>query len=168
MAPTLTAERLRELLNYDPETGEFMWLVSSRNSRALVGKIIRGYRAKNGYFSIRLDGRLYYAHRLAWLWMTGQHPTRFIDHKDVNPSNNKWENLRQANDSTSAANTRARKNNKLKTKGVSRYGNGGKFVAYITKDRKRHYLGVFETKDEAHAAYIEKANELFSEFARAA
>ena len=85
MAKTdLTAERLREVLHYNPETGVFTRLKTEKNWRS--GDIAGGFRA--GYIQIRVDGAKYSAHRLAWLYAYGVNPIDEIDHIDGNKSNN--------------------------------------------------------------------------------
>ena len=90
----LTAQRLREALHYDPETGVFTW------ATAVSSKTVPGARAGNqhiaGYFRIRLDGYSYKAHRLAWLYMTGAWPAECIDHINRNNSDNRFSILREA------------------------------------------------------------------------
>ena len=89
----LTAERLRELLSYSPETGLFYWRVSK-------GSVAAGTQAGNpgvrGYIVIRIDGVPHYAHRLAWLHVHGEHPTGEIDHRNNNRADNSISNLRQS------------------------------------------------------------------------
>src|SRR4051794_4935854 len=114
----LTAERLREILSYDPETGLFTRLQSPRTGQRYTGKQA-GSIKPSGYVKIRVDGRFYFAHRLAWTIMTGQNPPEAMDHIDCNPSNNRWSNLREATSSQNAANHRIRSNNSSGLKGVS-------------------------------------------------
>ena len=89
----ISAERIRELLHYDPLTGIFIWKVTLSN-RAKAGSICN-YKS-HGYISIRINGLLYGAHRLSWVYMTGEWPDEEIDHKDTHILNNKWGNLRKA------------------------------------------------------------------------
>jgi hypothetical protein len=90
----LTAERLRELMNYDQETGRFTRLISvSSNARA--GDIAGSFNC-NGYRQIKIDGISYKEHRLAVLWMTGSWPKDQIDHADLNRAHNSWKNIREA------------------------------------------------------------------------
>lgn len=85
-----TAERVRELFRYDPETGIFTRLVDSPMHRAKAGETSASINSQ-GYAQIRVDGKRYKAHRLAWLHMTGEWPTQQIDHIDGNRANNRWE-----------------------------------------------------------------------------
>jgi hypothetical protein len=74
-----TAERLRQLLYYCPRTGRFHWRVKRGNAAA---GFEAGSGSKDGYRTIQIDGRPYYAHRLAWLYVHGEHPAGQIDHKN--------------------------------------------------------------------------------------
>ena len=89
----LKVDDLRGLLAYDPSSGHFTWRV--RRGRAAAGKQA-GYPQSRGYIQIGVRGSLYLAHRLAWLYMTGEWPVAEIDHRDGVINNNKWENLRPA------------------------------------------------------------------------
>jgi hypothetical protein len=85
----LTAERLRELLNYDPDTGVFTWRVRPVHSHR-VGDIAGSVRTTRGYRLIGVAGRVYKAHRLAWLYMMGEWPKDQIDHINRDPSDNRF------------------------------------------------------------------------------
>ena len=89
----LTADRLREILSYAPNTGEFRWLLT--RGRARAGKIA-GVVSVYGYRIIRVGGRDYRSARLAWLYMTGAWPLQLVDHIDLNRVNDRWSNLRAA------------------------------------------------------------------------
>jgi hypothetical protein len=159
--PLLTADRLRELLTYDPDTGEFRRRVS--RSGRLVGKLAGSINKER--IVIYADGRQYEAGQLAHLYMTGDFVSE-VDHRDVNPLNNRWENLRvAATHSHNLANTRVRVNNKLGVKGVRwMYG---KFRARIKVDGRERNLGIFATITEASMAYEAAAVAAWGEFARA-
>ena len=92
-AKTLTANRLRKVLSYDPGTGKFRWRVTS-GSRAVAGSIA-GTRGHRGHHQIRIDGKLYQASRLAWLYMTGRWPKLEINFSNRNTSDTRWANLRK-------------------------------------------------------------------------
>jgi len=154
----ITAERLREVLLYDPETGVFRWWVpTSRKSPFRVGKIAGSYH-RDGYREIRIDKRLYRAHRLAWLYMTDKWPDLEIDHIDQDGTNNRWFNLRQATRSQNNANSRHCRN-KCGFKGI--FQNGPSWAAAISPNGRRVYLGSFPTPEAAHAAYVAAVRKYF-------
>jgi hypothetical protein len=114
----VTAQRIRELLHYDPNTGVFTRLVSTSSSARAGG--VAGSRHCDGYSVIWVDSRIYRSHRLAWLWMTGEWPTHQIDHINLDRADNRWSNLRHATQSQNMANTQTRANNAGTYKGVVR------------------------------------------------
>ena len=158
----LTAERLREVLHYCPETGEFTIKVSRGSRTAPVGAKT-GTINKNGYVVIGIDSKVYYAHRLAWLYMTGEWPSsREIDHRDLDRSNNKWINLRQASSSQNKGNKKVRMDSRSGIKGVmiSRNGKG-----WVVRAARRH-IGTFYSIEDSRAAYDNEARNFFGEFTR--
>lgn len=161
----LTAERLRELLDYAPEAGIFIWRVS--RGKAVAGAKA-GTRSSNGYLHIGVDGRAYRAHRLAWLYVTGSWPIDQIDHINLIRTDNHWANLREATRSQNYANRRPYVTNKSGHKGVSWFKRDGRWRAAIVVNRKCTHLGLFDTREEAHAAYVAAAKFYFGEFARSA
>lgn len=147
----LTAERLRELLHYDPETGVFTRAVRTSN-RTHVGDIA-GTCNTLGYRSICIDSRYFAEHRLAWLYVTGRWPVDDIDHLDGNRANNAFRNLRDVPRATNLQNQRrASRNSKTGFLGVIAYGE--KFRATISLNRTHRFLGTFDTPEEAHQAYL--------------
>lgn len=161
----LNAEQLRLIVRYDPETGKFFWLRETKNHIGKVG-CEAGSIMVTGYAKIAIDGRDYKAHRLAWLWMTGEWPKDRIDHKNRNKSDNRWENLREATCTENKANQVVSKNNKLGVKGVKFDKKSRNYSATIRKHRHSYFLGKFSTIDDAKRAYAEAAINLFGEFAR--
>ncbi len=166
MSRNLTQERLQVLFHYEPETGEFIRKVKTSNSTCIGD--VAGTVQRRGYIQLRVDGVLYLAHRLAWLYMTGRMPENEIDHRDLNKSNNAWSNLRPADGSLNNANKPTQKNNALGLKGVSRHNRGSKFRADIRINGKQKYLGCFSSQDAAAKAYADAANDTFGEYARSA
>lgn len=168
----LTAEEVRRLLDYDPETGIFRWKVA--NSRRIKVGDVTGYQQSSGNVVIRINTKAYVASRLAWLYMTGEWPPRHVDHENLDPGDNRWTNLRKANKSQNGANRGAQKNNVHGHKCV--YLVPGYYVttgedawrAEITGNGRSLHIGYFRTSEEAQAAYLLKAKELFGEFARVA
>lgn len=149
---SLTAERLRELLQYHPESGFFFWRVD-RGAKEKAGDVA-GDLQDTGCWRICVDYTRYKAHRLVWLYVTGEWPEAFIDHINGNKLDNRFENLRDVSKAVNTQNQRrARADNKsCGLLGVSR--NRKRWMANITVDRKPHYLGTFDTPEEAHAAYV--------------
>lgn len=164
----VTAARLRELLNYDPDTGVFTWLIT-RKGRP-YGYIPAGTQAgsvwQNGYRFIMLDGQSYPASRLAFLWMLGFAPPQEVDHVNCNRSDNRWSNLRLATHTQNQGNKKPQINNRLGLKGVCYEAKRRKYKAYIDVKGKSVNLGRFDTVEEAQAAYARAAEFYFGKFAR--
>lgn len=155
----LTQEWLKELLHYDPETGAFKWLVD-RSSRHKAGSMAGSFNSK-GYLQIMIQRRNYLAHRLAWLYMTGSWPEDQVDHRDLNKANNRWSNLRAANDSQNQQNKAATRNvGSSGLLGVTWSKAARKWAAQIKVNGKRIYLGLFVEAEDAHQAYLAAKREL--------
>lgn len=151
----LTADQLRELLNYDQETGLFTRKVKTYGRYGGQIGAVAGGDSGRGYIKISLMSRLYYAHRLAWLYMTGQWPTEQIDHRDGNRANNAFSNLRETTNAINGQNKRrAQSNNKTGHEYLGVSSARSNFVARIKAGDTHHYLGCFKTAAEARAAYI--------------
>jgi hypothetical protein len=148
-------------LHYDPMTGVFTWKV--RAGRARAGDVA-GYLDYLGYRTIRLRGGLHAAHRLAWFYVHGEWPPSGIDHKNGQPDDNRIENLRPATQSLNNANAKRRRDNTSGFKGVSRHQDG-KWLAQIQAAGRNRYIGLFASPEDAHAAYMSAAKEVFGEFA---
>jgi hypothetical protein len=155
--PLLTAERLRELLDYAPGTGLFYWRVST-------GSVRKGTQAGSysGDVRIRIGGHHCGAHRLAWLYVYGRHPKGVVDHINGNRFDNRIANLRECSRAENMRNLKGRGTSGFK--GV--FAHRKKWLARICVNRKDHYLGVFNTKEEAGAAYDAAARILHGKFAR--
>jgi hypothetical protein len=159
----LTAEYLRSVLDYDPETGVFEWRKRRQGIHHKRG--LRAGSAPNacGYIQISVNRKIYLAHRLAWLWMTGNWPADQIDHINGERSDNRWTNLREATSSQQNSNTRISRNNTSGYKGVTWCH--GKYVAQIVHNGKTYYLGRFTCPKQAAKVRRQKARELHGEFA---
>lgn len=162
----LTAERAREVLDYNPKTGEMLWRISRKS--VVAGTKAGSIDPDTGYLRIRIDYKLYYAHRLAILIVTGKWPPVRTDHLDLNRTNNEWENLRPADSTQNQGNRGLDRNNTSGFKGVSWDKSKGRWEAYIGIRGRKKNLGYFKEKEEAAAAYWKAAKEYFGEFARAA
>lgn len=155
----LTQDRLMELMDYNPDTGKFIRKV--RRGRMGAPGSVAGTVNKKGYVVIEIDGRPYTAHRLAWLFMTGEMPEKQIDHRDRNKANNAWSNLRSATNAQNHQNRfEAQANNKTGLLGVCFHKAAGRWIAQIKKNGRRIYLGLHDTPEGAHAAYLAAKAEL--------
>ena len=150
----LTAQCLRELLHYDQDTGLFTRLVRTA-SCVRVGNVA-GSLMKNGYIEIGLLCSRFYAHRLAWLYMTGEWPSEDTDHIDGSKTNNRFSNLRSVSRSMNMQNRRRPNRSKHGLPlGVSRNNGDGRYIARLTIGGKYSYCGSFNTPEEAHQRYLE-------------
>lgn len=150
----LSQAYLKEILHYDSETGVWTWRVNRRKvkpgQRAALAPPSRG-RCRQ----IRIDGKLYRTSRLAWLYMKGEWPKAQIDHKNRNPSDDRFDNLREATNQQNCWNKYIR--NTSGFKGVRWCKANQKWDARIAINGKSRYLGYFLTKEQAAAAYREAA-----------
>lgn len=160
----LKLSRLTELLSYDEGTGVFVWRVY-KGPNARPGQIA-GQFDRDGYRLITIDQMDFYAHRLAWFYVFGVFPgQKEIDHINRCPGDNRISNLRLAERWQQRGNQKVRADSKSGVKGVQR--KKGKWAARITRGGVVTRLGVFETIEEASAAYIAAAKAQFEAFARA-
>lgn len=136
---SISADRLRELLHYDPETGEFMW-----RHAGTVGP--------DGYVQINIDGKLYYGQRLAVLYMTGEWPEDIVDHDNRNRSDNRWENLKSSDASRNAMNSGLYSTNTSGVRGVCWHKKRQKWHAKIDVRGTRVHLGYYDSIEEAKTA----------------
>ncbi len=157
----ITQQDLKGILKYDPETGLFVW-VAPRAYRVKAGDVA-GWSEPGRYVRINLAGRLYYAHRLAFLYMTGQWPVGDLDHINGIRNDNRWSNLREANRSQNLCN-RQLKAPRSGVKGVVWIEERKKFRASGSKDGKKIHLGYFDTAEEAHDAYKNFSEKAHGEF----
>ena len=172
---TLTQAELKRLIHYQPDTGVFTWLHretagahwNSRYPGTEAGSVAP--RDNTTYIAIRVNRRLYLAHRLAWLYMTGEWPADEIDHIDRDGRRNEWNNIRAATSGQQKANQKLRKDSRIGLKGVRKYTAKGRprpYYATITVDGEIFFLGTFATPEEAHRAYREAASEKCGAYAR--
>jgi hypothetical protein len=146
----LTAERLKNLLHYCPTTGIFTRKTSEKRWKSGDKS---GWVHSNGYAYVSVDAVVYLAHRVAWLYMTGEWPKQDIDHIDGDKANNVFANLRDASEIVNCQNQkRSHRGTASGILGV--YPRGKRWMSTICVNKKPIYLGVFDTTEEAYAAYI--------------
>ena len=160
----LTQQRLHELFRYDQNAGQFVRRVGIKGSAAGT---MAGTVNFHGRHVMRVDGRDYQAHRLAWLYVHGLWPDDEIDHINGDPLDNRMANLREATSSQNKMNRRgARRDNKGGVRGVERLPSGMYRARYRLNGKSVH-VGVYPTLDEAGEAATEARLRRFGEFAGA-
>lgn len=159
----ITQERLKELLTYEPETGNFIWNIDN-GPRAKNGSIAGCINKVAKYIQIRIDGKGHQAHRLAFLYITGDLPTDCVDHINGQRSDNRWCNLRTATYLENSFNKGKQPQNKSGFKGVSWNKASNKWIAQCQVRYKKYRIGVFDNPEEAHQAYVSFASSHHKEF----
>jgi HNH endonuclease len=159
----MPVEDLRAILGYDPKTGRFWWKTTGPGKGHRAGAPAGHVRANNGYRTIGIAGKTYYANRLAWYLTTGVWPTYQVDHRNRVTSDDRIDNLRPATPSQNACNSVWKKNSSG-YRGVYRYYR--KWVAKIRVNYRDVYLGLFSTREEAYAAVCKAIESTRGEFAR--
>lgn len=155
----LSQDRLREILDYNIETGDFTWKIQL-SSKTIIGKLA-GSVKDSGYTYIRINGQDYLAHKLAWFYVHGEW-TR-IDHKNSLKSANWLDNLRPATSQENNRNSSVHYNSLSGIKGVYQAPSGN-YCARIIVDGQFIYLGTYKTIGEAQNARQAAAKEHFGEF----
>lgn len=164
--PPLTQDRLKELLDYDPDTGVFVSLKKRGGSKPSTVPVGWTKPGPVPYILINVDGRAYRAHRLAWLYVYGEWPELHVDHANGNSLDNRIANLREAEAWQNLANAKKPVTNTSGYKGVQWHKAAQRWMATIRVRGETVYLGLFDDPAEAHAAYCSKAAETKGEFAR--
>jgi len=158
--PLPSQAELLSIFRYDGESGNLFWLIKPRRNVECGDKA--GHRNIRGYVIVKYKGEAYKAHRIIWKMLHNEEP-EIIDHRNNTSNTNKLVNLRPATKSQNGFNSRISKHCKVGLKGVSR--NRDKYVAHIRTPGKQHYLGTFDTAEEAHEAYMQAAMCYHKEFA---
>lgn len=149
----LTQQRLKEILSYDPDTGIFTNL-TQRSTRAPKGGVA-GTITHRGYIDIQIDGKKYQAHRLAWIYVYGNFPEKYLDHTNEIKDDNRLVNLRLATKQENGHNVSSPQiNNTSGFRGVSWHKSAKKWMATITINGKNKHLGYFNTAEEASEVYL--------------
>jgi len=148
----ITKDRLMEVMYFDESIGALRWKNGDRNK---TKDAIAGCLQKGGYRRIKVDGAHYLAHRLIWVYFNGFMPDKFIDHIDGNPLNNRINNLRIVDMTGNKQNTRVSpSHNTSGYLGVSWRKESNKWLAQISVNTKKKHIGLFDTAEDAHQAYL--------------
>jgi hypothetical protein len=143
----LTLQRLKERLSYDPDTGIFVWNATQKQAGTKNSR----------YVQIAIDRKIYYAHRLAWMYMFDSFPALNIDHINNNKKDNRITNLRLVTVSENGQNRGKQLNNTSGYKGVSWAKKSKKWEACIRKNGKTIHLGFFINIEDAYECYKQAA-----------
>lgn len=152
---------LRELLSYDPESGELRWnsrprdrFATTKGYRIFCSKYagkVAGSRDGCGHIQIMTGGKLYHSHRVIFKMMTGRDPEGTIDHINRDPGDNRWSNLRDVNVTVNRLNSKTRIDSALGIKGICR--RKGKYHVRVGLRSRMLHIGVFDSLPLAEAAY---------------
>jgi hypothetical protein len=146
----LTADHLREIIHYDPETGVFTWRIRP-SQRTFAGDVTGVAVRKDGYCSVKIGRQSYKAHRLAWLYMTGEWPEHEVDHRDRNRANNVWRNLRAATKKQNQENRTPRRDSSSGVTGVLWSNRDQAWRATIVIEGRKRHIGTRKVLSEAVA-----------------
>lgn len=158
----MTQEELKSILNYNGETGEFSWLPAKMKWKRL-NRV--GSKKASGYMQVGIGDKVYYQHRLAWLYMTGEWPDSEIDHINGIRDDNRWCNLRLATSSQNGMNTALSSVNTSGIKGVSWDKRNKKWCATIKINRITIWLGRHSSIESAKKAIEMARVHIHGEFA---
>ena len=151
---TITSELLRSVVRYEPETGAFYWLVD-RGPKHVGDRA--GTITQQGYRQLTINTIAARANRMAHLYMTGSHPVGQMDHINGDRQDDRWENLRDVTPSMNMQNRKAAQaTNKSGLLGVFFLRRKNKWTARLRRRGVDHYIGHFDTPEQAHAAYLAK------------
>lgn len=169
-----SADYLWECFDYTPETGSIFWKTRPRHhfgsdrmwrstNARLAGRRVGAFPYTNGYCYVRIAGTDFLVHRVIFKMMSGEEPPVQVDHDNLSPTDNRWTNLRPADNGMNMRNS-ARFGRAL-PKGVTQVGR--RYKARIAVDGRSVHLGFHPTPEAAHAAYVEAGHRMHGEFFRA-
>lgn len=144
-----------QLFSYDENSGNLLWKVGRSGTRGIGN--VAGFLEKNGYLRIRINKKQYLAHRIVWIYFNGNIPEGMeIDHINCIKNDNKIQNLRLCTRSSNLQNQKRAPISNKSTGLLGAHEVNGKFRSEICIDGERHFLGYFNTAEDAHIAYVEK------------
>ena len=177
-------KKLKKMINYNPKTGICIWLERTPDmfedgkyskehkcnqwNAVYAGKVVGCIDNQNGRILTTINNKRYKLHNIIYIYMTGKKPNKDIDHKNGNPSDNRWINLRLATDSQNQGNRKISKNNKSGYKGVFWVKDHKKWTARGCLNGKIYFLGYYDTPENAYKAYCKWAKKAFGKFFRGA
>lgn len=164
--PPLTREKILSRLSVDMETGIARWVDATKHHRNLVGEIAGHPRKGNCgkyYWVIKIDGIPYRRSQIVLFLKTDKWPVELVDHENGDSLDDRPSNLRHATTIQNAWNHKTRRKKSELPMGVRQIS--GRYQARIACNSKTHYIGCFDTPEEASNAYQSKRKELFGEFA---
>lgn len=142
----LNYQYVRQLFDYNATSGNLIWI--TKRQRINVGDIAGSLDKNNGYYTVRIDGKLYKNHRIIWLWYYGYNPENIIDHINRIRIDNRIINLREVSPSCNSINSKISISNTTGVKGVYQ-DVSGKYVAQIKKNKVDYYLGIYDSLFDA-------------------
>lgn len=154
----LTQVEVKQWFNYDPASGILTW---RRTGMRAGTKLYR--RGKPSIRQVMLSGKAYNETAVIWLWVTGSLPTLRVDHIDLNPFNNSWSNLREADNSQNQANRRNSRPGQLKWAYLHE---NGRYRSRVVFRGVRYDCGYYDTEQDAHDAAYAVAQQLHGSFVR--
>ena len=157
----ITLQELKTRFEYNPLTGIFIRLKSSKGHRA--GEVA-GTRMKHGHISIGYGKRKYLAHRLAWYYVNGNWPKDQIDHINGNPTDNRICNLRETTQAQNRQNQHKSKAGERRYMGTTFCKRAQKWISQCTLNGVTKYVGSFDTAEEASKAYLKVKQDMHEYF----
>jgi hypothetical protein len=161
----LSHAELSTHIKYDPVTG-FFYALTNRKSKLKIGQPLGGSLTTSGYRRICVFQKHYYIHRLVWFYVHKKWPAEYIDHINMDRSDNRLCNLREANIFQNRYNALKRKDNTSGMKGISWNKRSNQWIVQINANKKKHFLGGFTDKTKAYEARLKAMQQLHGEFAR--